>query len=78
MERIIIERCDHGFNVIQGDRYSDGTTYEEALGLVAYLLAKAYPDMPLRFENWMRTEEEWTKWRDCLHGGVIETDKGEQ
>lgn len=54
MERIIIERLEHGFNVIQGDKYSEELCWDEMLGLIATLTK---PDKtPHR--QWMKTKEE--------------------
>ena len=57
MERIIIERIDdYGFNVIQGDRYSEQVTYGETLELVSLLLLQ---EIKPRSLMWMRTKEQW-------------------
>lgn len=86
MERITIE-FDNGYTVRQGDRYCDGLCYEEALGLLYYLLAKQQPhDIAMHFESWMLTKEQWDareRWRKeyfkkTADGGVVETDDGEQ
>lgn len=78
MERIIIEKHQYGFNVIQGDRYSDSTSFEETLGLVAHLLTKDNPHLLTRLDAWMRTREEWDKWRKDTYGGASATGEGEQ
>ncbi|MDE6742086.1 MAG: hypothetical protein K2J58_07125 [Muribaculaceae bacterium] len=55
MEPITIKRNEQGgFDVFQGDRYSDGLAYEEMIGLVVSLT------MPEDFSraHWMKTEEQ--------------------
>lgn len=65
MEPITIKRNEQGgFDVFQGDKYSDGLAYEEMIGVVIALThAEQYVD---RFHYWMRTEDEWRRispWR---------------
>ncbi|MBF0651681.1 hypothetical protein IR083_22950 [Dysgonomonas sp. GY75] len=63
MEKITIEKLPNGgFNVIQGDKYSDMLGYDEMLGLVSCLT------MP---ENrpcigFMRTKDQHEAWRNSL------------
>lgn len=61
MEPITIKRNEKGgFDVFQGDKYSDGLTYEEMIGVViAMTQAEQYLD---RFRFWMKTEEEWRRY----------------
>lgn len=59
MDNIIIEidkDRKNSFTVRQGDKYSDGLTYEEMLGTISALT------MPTERPciHWMRTEEQWT------------------
>lgn len=63
MKKIIIEKADYGgYNVIQGDKYSDGLAYEEMLGVV---IALTFPEIgDVRFQNWMKTEQEWREYYD--------------
>lgn len=60
MEPITIKKNERGgFDVFQGDRYSDGLAYEEMIGVVIALTqAEQYLD---RFRHWVRTEEEWRR-----------------
>ena len=58
MDNIIIENDKdrkNGFTVRQGDKYSDGLTYYERLGMSSALT------MPTerRCIHWMKTEEQW-------------------
>ena len=69
-EKIIIERLEHGFNVIQGDRYSDQLGFDEMLGLVAILTMPEHT--PHR--QWMKTKEEHDAWRKLHHRSSEEVD----
>lgn len=58
MDNIIIEidkDRKNSFTVRQGDKYSDGLTYEEMLGTISALT------MPTERPciHWMRTKEQW-------------------
>lgn len=59
MESITIEKAENGFTVRQGDRYADELSFDEMLGLVVHL---SKPDK-VPYDTWMRTKEEWNKWR---------------
>jgi hypothetical protein len=53
MEKIIIEECRNGFNVIHGDRYTEELTYEEMLGVISALtMPKERPCL-----QWLQTKE---------------------
>lgn len=65
MDNIIIETDKdrkNSFTVRQGDKYSDGLTYEEMLGTISALT------MPTERPciHWMRTKEEWNAWFSCI------------
>lgn len=58
MDNIIIEidkDRKNSFTVRQGDKYSDGLTYDEMLGMISALT------MPTERPciHWMKTEEQW-------------------
>ncbi len=65
MEKIIIETdkdINNCFTVRQGDRYSDKLSYDEMLGLISALtMPKERPCL-----RWMKTEEEWRQWFQCI------------
>ena len=63
MEPITIERTEHGFTVRQGDRYADGITFDEMLGLIVHL---TMPDQ-LPYDNWMRTYVQHSEWYKYLY-----------
>lgn len=54
MEKIIIEKLEHGYNVIQGDKYSDQLGWDEMIGLVSTL---TMPKERIHLQ-WMKTKEE--------------------
>ena len=62
MKPITIEKAQYGYNVRQGDRYSDGLAYEEMLGVI---VALTFPEIGAsRYQNWMKTEQEWCEYYD--------------
>lgn len=62
MENIIIEKLEHGYNVIQGDKYSDQLGWDEMLGTIAALtMPKSLPCV-----SWLKTKEEHEAWRNSL------------
>lgn len=71
MEDIVIKKDgDYGFDVWQGDKHSEHLGFEEMLGLISALT------MP---ENrpciqWMRTEEEWRRWRSKVYNATNKND----
>lgn len=63
MNPILIKKNPNGdFDVRQGDRYADGLTYEEVLGVVAHLL---HTDS-LPYDSWFKTQEEWDAYHKCI------------
>lgn len=62
MDKIIIEKKDYGFNVIQGQKYADHLTWDELLGVVAALTMPE--DRP--HSKWMKTKEQHEDWYNSL------------
>nr|DAH52018.1 MAG TPA: hypothetical protein [Caudoviricetes sp.] len=64
MEDIVIKKDgDYGFDVWQGDKHSDHLGFDEMLGLISALtMPENRPCL-----QWMRTEEEWKRWRSNVH-----------
>ena len=55
MKTITIESNeDNNFNVRQGDRYAEGLTFEEMLGVVAHIAKPEY----VPYDNWLLTKEQ--------------------
>lgn len=71
MEKITIERLEYGFNVIQGDKYSDQLGFDEMLGLIAIL---TMPDHTPHLQ-WMKTKEEHDAWRASIHKSAANADE---
>lgn len=63
MKDIVIKQDgDYGFNVWQDGKYSDHLGYDEMLGLVSALtMPENRPCL-----QWMRTEDEWQKYRSGI------------
>ena len=55
-----------GWNVIYGDKYADGLSYDEMLGLVASItMPEKRPAM-----QWLKTEEEHKGWREKMDNRI--------
>jgi len=60
---IIIKQNEGGsFDVHLGDRFADGVTYDEMLGLVSSI---AMPE-PRRCLHWLKTNAEHLAWRNYV------------
>lgn len=60
---IKIEKLEGGaFNVVQGDKYADGVSWDEMLGLISALTIAANPICL----QWMNTKEEHEAWLNSL------------
>lgn len=70
MEDIIIEKLEYGFNVKQGDKYSENISYEEMLGLVSALCLGDATKTSL--QSWMQTAEEHQRRRASYHQSISE------
>ena len=64
MKPIIIEKAQYGYNVRQGEKYSNGLAYEEMLGVIVALTFLEIGAS--RYKNWMRTEQEWCEYYDHI------------
>lgn len=67
MEDIVIKKDgDYGFDVWQGDKHSDHLGFDEMLGLISALtMPENRPCL-----QWMRTEEEWKRWRSDVNNAI--------
>ena len=55
MKTITIESNENNsFTVRQGDKYADGLTFEEMLGVVAHIAMPEY----VPYDNWLLTKEQ--------------------
>lgn len=71
MEDIVIKKDgDYGFDVWQGDKHSDHLGFDEMLGLISALtMPENRPCL-----QWMRTEEEWRRWRSDVYNATNKND----
>lgn len=71
MEDIVIKKDgDYGFDVWQGDKHSGHLGFDEMLGLISTLtMSENRPCI-----QWMRTEEEWRRWRSEVHNATNKND----
>lgn len=71
MEDIVIKKDgDYGFDVWQGDKHSDHLGFDEMLGLISALTMPG--NRPCL--QWMRTEEEWRRWRSYVNNAIGKDD----
>lgn len=71
MEDIVIKKDgDYGFDVWQGDKHSDHLGFDEMLGLISALtMPENRPCL-----QWMRTEDEWKRWRSDVDNAIGKND----